>query len=61
MEFKLDASVDSALSQIKAKAYGSPFLEKGKQVMALGVNFSSSEKAVADWQALPYAELLAED
>ena len=61
MEFKLDASVDSALSQIKEKAYGSPFLEKGKQVMALGVNFSSSEKAVADWRALPYAALLAED
>ncbi|MEZ5044699.1 MAG: AAA family ATPase [Saprospiraceae bacterium] len=52
LEFKLDASADSALQQIREKRYGSPFLNQGKEVIALGVNFSSAEKAVAEWQAV---------
>ena len=60
MEFKLDASADSALQQIREKRYGSPFLGQGKEVVALGVNFSSSEKAVAEWQAVSYQSLLVD-
>jgi hypothetical protein len=58
MEFKLDASAGSALDQIREKRYGSPFLHSGKEVIALGVNFSSAEKEVAEWKAVPYASLL---
>jgi hypothetical protein len=60
MEFKLDASADSALEQIREKRYGSPFLGQGKEVVALGINFSSAEKAVAAWRAVPYESLLIE-
>jgi hypothetical protein len=75
MEFKLDASAQSALAQIRAfvrhnlpdysgrsreKRYGSPFLDQGKEVIALGVSFSSKEKAVAEWEAAPYLSLLVE-
>lgn len=58
MEFKLDASAASALDQIREKRYGSPFLSQGKEVIALGVNFSSAKKEVAEWQAVPYQSLL---
>ena len=60
MEFKLDDSAASALTQIRDKRYGSPFLNQQKEVIALGVNFSSEKKAVAEWQAVPYEELLVE-
>jgi len=60
MEFKLDASAESALAQIQEKRYGSPFLDQGKEVIALGVSFSSEEKAVAEWEAVPYLSLLVE-
>ena len=60
MEFKLDASSESALKQIREKRYGSPFLNQGKEVIALGVSFSSAEKAVAEWEAVPYTSLLVE-
>ena len=60
MEFKLDGSAESALEQIREKRYGSPFLDQEKEVIALGVNFSSAEKEVAEWRAMPYTSLLVE-
>ena len=60
MEFKLDASAESALTQIREKRYGSPFLNQGKEVIALGVSFSSETKEVAEWREVPYETLLVE-
>ena len=60
IEFKLDESVSSALSQIREKRYGSPFLGHGKEVVAVGITFSSETKEVADWQAMNYETLLVE-
>ncbi len=60
MEFKLDGSADLALQQIREKRYGSPFLNQGKEVTALCVNFSSAEKAVAEWEAVSYLSLLVD-
>ena len=50
IEFKLDDSAASALDQIREKRYGSPFMDQGKEVLALGVNFSSATKEVAEWE-----------
>lgn len=58
IEFKLDGSSAAALSQIREKRYGSPFLGKGKAVIALGVNFSSEKKEVTEWEAISYESLL---
>ncbi|MCO6492042.1 MAG: AAA family ATPase [Phaeodactylibacter sp.] len=60
MEFKLDSPAESALQQIREKRYGSPFLGGDKEVIALGVSFSSAEKEVAEWEAVPYETLLVE-
>ena len=60
IEFKLDGSAASALDQIREKRYGSPYLGQGKEVLALGVNFSSSTMEVAEWDAVPYESLLVE-
>ncbi|MCB0847502.1 MAG: PD-(D/E)XK nuclease domain-containing protein, partial [Bacteroidetes bacterium] len=60
MEFKLDDTADAALTQIREKRYGSPYLDRGKEVLAVGISFSSEKKAVEEWRALPYQELLVE-
>ncbi len=60
IEFKLDESVASAFNQIRDKRYGSPYLGQGKEVIAIGVAFSSATKEVSDWKAVPYEALLVE-
>jgi hypothetical protein len=60
MEFKLDSSAASVLEQIREKRDGSPYMQQGKEVIALGINFSSVEKKVTEWQAVPYLSLLVE-
>ena len=57
MEFKLDDSTASALAQISERQYGHPYLNQEKEVIALGVSFSSESRTVAEWQAVPYSEL----
>ena len=57
LEFKLDGSASSALEQIRDKQYGNRFLNQGKTVIAVGINFSSEKKAVEEWEAVPYGEL----
>ncbi|MDX2245316.1 MAG: AAA family ATPase [Bacteroidia bacterium] len=60
MEFKLDAPVAEALAQIREKRYGSAYLDGTQPVTAVGISFSSKTRTVSDWEAIPYAELLAE-
>ncbi|MCO6477881.1 MAG: AAA family ATPase [Phaeodactylibacter sp.] len=49
-EFKLDESAKAALVQIRQKDYATPYRISGKQVVAVGVNFSSEHKAINDWE-----------
>ncbi|MCB9292318.1 MAG: PD-(D/E)XK nuclease domain-containing protein [Lewinellaceae bacterium] len=60
IEFKLDESADEALAQIRKQRYGSKYLGQGKEVLAIGINFSSKLKAVAEWKDMPYEQLLVE-
>lgn len=60
VEFKLDQSADEALTQIRKQRYGSKYINQGKEVLALGINFSSEKKEVAEWKMVPYEELLVE-
>lgn len=49
MEFKLDKSANSAIQQIKEQGYIESYLEKGKEVILLGISFDSTIKNVSDW------------
>ncbi|MEO1219290.1 MAG: AAA family ATPase [Bacteroidota bacterium] len=49
VEVKLDRSPQEALEQIHAQAYYQPYLEKGKPVVLLGLNFSSKARNVTGW------------
>ncbi|MCU0467386.1 MAG: ATP-binding protein [Arcicella sp.] len=50
IEFKLDESAEKALQQIKDKGYLEPFLQDDKKLIAIGINFSSETKKVAELQ-----------
>ena len=54
-EFKLDQSPEVALQQIHQKQYYQAFWNKGKPVIGVGVNFSSTTKNIDDWKAQPLA------
>ena len=48
-EFKLDDD-DTALSQIKDKAYFKKYLQSSKKITMIGVNFDSEKGQLIDWQ-----------
>ena len=49
IELKRDLDPQAALRQIDEKGYDKPFLASGKQIIKLGVNFSSETHTVDGW------------
>ena len=52
IELKRDESAEVALKQIEEKGYDKPFLASGKQIIKLGINFSSETKTIDGWAEL---------
>lgn len=50
LEYKLDKSPQEAIDQILKKQYYKSAWEQGKQIVAIGVQFSSKTKNIEDWQ-----------
>ena len=48
-EFKIDQDAQTALNQINVKNYAGRFKMDDRQVIKVGVNFSSAEKNITDW------------
>ena len=48
-EFKMDGSADEALQQIERKGYAKPYLDDSRQVLRIGMNFSSETRTIAEW------------
>ena len=49
MEVKLDRPAKEALEQIDSKGYLIPYTLDGKQLMKIGMSFSTSERNVTEW------------
>ena len=49
MEFKRDKSASEALDQINDKKYYEKFLNSGKKIILIGVNFDSEKRTIAEW------------
>ena len=56
-ECKLDYSANKALSQIKKTKYFEQYLQRDKDVILIGLNFSSKDRNIGEWKA----ELLSAD
>ena len=49
-EFKRDASAAEALAQIEEKGYAAPYTADRRRLLKIGVNFSSSERNISEWE-----------
>jgi hypothetical protein len=52
MELKLDGSVEEALKQIDDRQYLLPYSISNKQLIKIGINFSSQTRTIDDWKVI---------
>jgi hypothetical protein len=52
VEIKIDASADDALKQIEEKGYATPYLADGRQIVKLGISFSTDTRTISEWKTL---------
>jgi hypothetical protein len=50
VEIKINASPDAALRQIEEKGYATPYLADGREVVRLGLRFSTETRTVDEWR-----------
>ena len=50
MEFKFDGKAEEALKQIEEKGYAAPFRNDSRQLIRIGVNFSSKMRNIENWK-----------
>ncbi len=49
-EFKCNQRADTALQQIHDKQYAAPYRHSGQKIILIGVNFSTEERNIVEWQ-----------
>ena len=52
MELKMDSTPEQALKQIDDKGYAIPWQADEKQVVKIGINFSSKDRTIENWKTL---------
>ncbi len=50
IELKLDGSAEESLEQIACKDYSLPFVSDGRQLILIGVNFSTTTRNIENWK-----------
>ncbi len=50
VELKCDQPAEEALRQIRAKRYHEKYMESGRRIHLLGINFDTKQRAITDWQ-----------
>jgi hypothetical protein len=51
-EFKMDLSADTGLAQIKEMGYANPYLNSGKPITMIGINFSRKKRNIVEWKEI---------
>jgi hypothetical protein len=49
VEIKIDSDAKAALKQIEEKGYATPYLSDGREVIRLGINFSTATRTISEW------------
>jgi len=49
IEFKCNQNADKAIQQIREKRYYEPYLDKGKEIILIGINFSTEKKNIEEY------------
>jgi hypothetical protein len=50
VEIKIDSTADAALRQIDEKGYAVPYIADSRQLIKLGINFSTATRTISDWR-----------
>lgn len=53
IEFKLNQSAAAAIQYIRDQGYAEKHRHDGRPVLLVGIGFSSEERKVSDWDAVP--------
>lgn len=54
-ELKVDQTAESALSQAEIKKYNERYANNGKEILVMGINFSSQSRNIGEWKAALYS------
>jgi phosphopantetheinyl transferase len=49
-EIKIDSNPQVALDQIEAKGYAKPYLTDGREIIKIGVSFSTKTRTIEEWK-----------
>jgi hypothetical protein len=49
-EIKIDCSPQVALNQIEEKGYAKPYLTDGREIIKIGVSFSTKTRTIEGWE-----------
>jgi hypothetical protein len=49
-EIKIDADPQVAIDQIEAKGYDKPYLTDGREIIKVGVAFSTKTRTIEEWK-----------
>ncbi len=55
IEFKCNHSAAAAIQQIQDKGYAEPYQQSGKKIILIGINFSTQDRTLAEWQIMDYS------
>jgi hypothetical protein len=50
VEIKIDSTPDVALQQIEDKGYATPYIADGREIIKLGLNFSTETRTISEWK-----------
>ncbi|WP_186441009.1 PD-(D/E)XK nuclease domain-containing protein, partial [Desulfamplus magnetovallimortis] len=50
IEFKCGRSSDEAIKQIRSKKYADSYLQQGKTIHLMGINFDIESRNISDWK-----------
>lgn len=53
IEFKINQSPEKALPQIEEKHYADRYLSDSREVVKVGVNFSTEQRNISGWETEP--------
>ncbi len=50
IEFKCNQRADSAIEQIQEKGYAAPYVQSGKKIILMGINFDTVSRNISEWK-----------
>ncbi len=50
IEFKCNRSARDGIRQIREKGYADPYLQSGKRIILMGINFDTEKRNISEWK-----------